>query len=155
MLFSKTASLTQFHRNPVSIFSPFPHPIPLTSKDVTIRTYHNHYHSALKHLNMSLTFGELTSQHLDEMQVSMRESGLAPNSISSLNGLIILFSFTPFYLLIQVCDGVFEISLIIVRHIFRPVLLRRIVPAVHLPVSDYGLLRTATIRILVFAMQQI
>ena len=52
-------------------------------KDVTIRTYHNHFHSASKHLNMSLTFGELTSQHLDEMLVSMRESGLAPNSISS------------------------------------------------------------------------
>ena len=52
-------------------------------KDVTIRTYHNHFHSASKHLNMSLTFGELTSQHLDEMPVSIRESGLAPNSVSS------------------------------------------------------------------------
>ena len=52
-------------------------------KDKTIETYGFHFHAASKHLDMSLTFDELTKHDLDQMIVSMRKSGLAHNSISS------------------------------------------------------------------------
>ena len=52
-------------------------------KEKTLRTYRSHYAAAAKHLDMSLSFSQLTKRHLDEMIVSMRASGLAHNSISS------------------------------------------------------------------------
>lgn len=52
-------------------------------KDKTIETYHSHFHVAGKHLDMSLTFEELTKSDLEQMIVSMRNAGLAHNSISS------------------------------------------------------------------------
>ena len=52
-------------------------------KDKTLKTYHSHFRVASKHLDVGMTFEELTKSHLDYMIVSMRESGLAHNSISS------------------------------------------------------------------------
>ena len=52
-------------------------------KDKTIQTYHSHFRAAAKHLDMELTFAELTRGDLDRMIVSMRQAGLAHNSISS------------------------------------------------------------------------
>lgn len=52
-------------------------------KEKTIKTYHSHFRALSKHLNMELTFSELTKKNLEEMIVSMREAGLAHNSISS------------------------------------------------------------------------
>ena len=49
----------------------------------TIQTYNQHIHSISKHLDLSLTFAELSQEDLDGMIVSMRRSGLAHNSISS------------------------------------------------------------------------
>lgn len=51
--------------------------------DKTIKTYFNHFHSISKHLDTSLSFNELDKSILDDMIVSMRQSGLAHNSISS------------------------------------------------------------------------
>lgn len=36
-------------------------------KDKTIETYHSHFHVAGKHLDMSLTFEELTKSDLEQM----------------------------------------------------------------------------------------
>ena len=52
-------------------------------KDKTLQTYHTHFHAVAKHLDVNLTFAELTKGHLDRMIVSMRAAGLAQNSISS------------------------------------------------------------------------
>ena len=49
----------------------------------TIQTYNQHIHSIGKHLDLSITFAELSQEDLDGMIVSMRRSGLAHNSISS------------------------------------------------------------------------
>ena len=49
----------------------------------TVKTYHTHFQSVSKHLNMDLTFGELSKRDLENMIVSMRAAGLANNSISS------------------------------------------------------------------------
>ena len=49
----------------------------------TLKTYHTHFHSVSKHLNMDLSFGELSKRDLENMIVSMRAAGLANNSISS------------------------------------------------------------------------
>ena len=52
-------------------------------KDKTIETYTSHFHATSKHLDITLTFAELTKKDLDQMIVSMRNAGLAHNSISS------------------------------------------------------------------------
>ncbi len=52
-------------------------------KDKTLQTYASHFKAAERHLNMDLTFSELTKADLDNMIVSMRAAGLAHNSISS------------------------------------------------------------------------
>ena len=52
-------------------------------KDKTLQTYSSHFLASSKHLDMSLTFDQLTQGDLDRMIVSMRMAGLAHNSISS------------------------------------------------------------------------
>ena len=49
----------------------------------TIRNYHSHLHSLKKHLDFSAPLATLTKEDLDNMVISMRQSGLAHNSISS------------------------------------------------------------------------
>ena len=49
----------------------------------TIKNYHAHFHSISKHINIEKSFSDLTQADIDGMIVSMRESGLATNSISS------------------------------------------------------------------------
>ena len=51
--------------------------------DKTVETYHAHFRSIGKHLDTSLTFDVLKQTDLDRMVVSMRQSRLAHNSISS------------------------------------------------------------------------
>ena len=51
--------------------------------DKTIRNYHSHLHSLQKHLDFSASLATLTKEDLDNMVISMRQSGLAHNSISS------------------------------------------------------------------------
>ena len=51
--------------------------------DKTIRNYHSHLHSLQKHLDFSAQLATLTKEDLDSMVISMRQSGLAHNSISS------------------------------------------------------------------------
>ena len=51
--------------------------------DKTVETYHVHFRSIGKHLDTSLTFDVLKQTDLDRMVVSMRQSRLAHNSISS------------------------------------------------------------------------
>ena len=49
----------------------------------TLRTYRNHLHCISLYFDISIPLGKLTRDGLNEMVVSMRESGLASNSISS------------------------------------------------------------------------
>jgi integrase/recombinase XerD len=49
----------------------------------TLKTYHSHFHAAGKHIDTEKTFAELQKYDLDQMVMSMREAGLAHNSISS------------------------------------------------------------------------
>ena len=49
----------------------------------TLKTYHSHFNAAGKHIDTGKTFAELQKYDLDQMVVSMREAGLAHNSISS------------------------------------------------------------------------
>ena len=51
--------------------------------DKTIQNYHSHLHSLKKHLDFSAPLVTLTKEDLDNMVISMRQSGLAHNSISS------------------------------------------------------------------------
>ena len=51
--------------------------------DKTIRNYYSHLHSLQKHLDFSAPLATLTKEDLDNMVISMRQSGLAHNSISS------------------------------------------------------------------------
>ena len=51
--------------------------------DSTIKTYRSHFYCISKHLDITIPFDQLTKEHLDNMIVSMRESGLAHNSIAS------------------------------------------------------------------------
>lgn len=53
------------------------------AKTKTIQTYSQHFHAISKHLNVDIDIVELTSTDLQEMIISMQESGLAPNSIKS------------------------------------------------------------------------
>ena len=52
-------------------------------KDKTITTYHHHFTAAEKHLNMDMTFLDLSKSDLEKMLVSMRSSGLSHNSVST------------------------------------------------------------------------
>ncbi len=54
----------------------------------TIKTYKDHFHSISKHLDISVTFSKLTKKTLEVMVVSMRNSGLAHNSVSSYMGVM-------------------------------------------------------------------
>lgn len=49
----------------------------------TIKNYHAHFHSISRHIDIEKSFSDLTQTDIDGMIVSMRESGLATNSISS------------------------------------------------------------------------
>lgn len=49
----------------------------------TIRNYKTHFKGISKHLDTEMAFGRLTKRDLEEMVVSMKESDLAHNSIST------------------------------------------------------------------------
>ena len=51
--------------------------------DKTVQTYHRHFRALGYHLDMTMTFDELTKESLDAMLVSLRKSGVSPNTISS------------------------------------------------------------------------
>ncbi len=51
--------------------------------DKTVLTYNRHFRSLGYHLDMTMTFDELTKEALDSMLVSLRRSGVSPNTISS------------------------------------------------------------------------
>ena len=53
------------------------------SSDTTVLTYNRHFRSLGYHLDMTMTFDELTKEALDSMLVSLRKSGVSPNTISS------------------------------------------------------------------------
>ena len=48
--------------------------------DKTVLTYNRHFHSLGYHLDMTMTFDELTKEALDSMLVSLRKSGVSPNT---------------------------------------------------------------------------
>lgn len=50
---------------------------------ITLTNYHHHFHSISKHLDITQSMETLTKSKLEAMVVSMRQSGLAHNSISS------------------------------------------------------------------------
>ena len=50
---------------------------------VTLTNYRHHFHSISRHLDISQSMDTLTKSKLEAMVVSMRQSGLAHNSISS------------------------------------------------------------------------
>ena len=52
-------------------------------KEKTLETYWQQLHAISKHLDLDMTFAELTKKDLDMMIISMKRSGLAQNSISS------------------------------------------------------------------------
>ena len=52
-------------------------------KEVTVKTYKNHFHSMSAFLDMEKRLSTLTQEDLDEFVVRMRESSLAQNSVSS------------------------------------------------------------------------
>ena len=49
----------------------------------TVQTYHRHFRGLGYHLDMTMTFDELTKENLDSMLVSLRKSDVSPNTISS------------------------------------------------------------------------
>lgn len=49
----------------------------------TLRNYDNHFHCVSRHFDVEIPLSMLTRSTLNEMVVSMRESGLSSNSISS------------------------------------------------------------------------
>lgn len=51
--------------------------------DITIRNYHSHLKGISKHLDITMTFDVLTKRHIEKMVVSMREAGLAHNSVAT------------------------------------------------------------------------
>ena len=50
----------------------------------TLQSYRTHLKSIAKHLDITLPFGKLTQDDIDNMVVSMRQSGLAPSRCFSL-----------------------------------------------------------------------
>ena len=57
----------------------------------TLRTYENHFHCVSLHFDTEIRLSELTRSALNEMVVSMRESGLATNSICSYTRVVTTF----------------------------------------------------------------
>ncbi len=53
------------------------------AKDKTIDSYSQHFHAISRHLNIHKNMEDMCSDDLQNMILSMRESGLAPNSIKS------------------------------------------------------------------------
>ena len=51
--------------------------------DKTVLAYNRHFRSLGYHLDMTMTFDELTKEALDSMLVSLRKSDVSPNTISS------------------------------------------------------------------------
>lgn len=51
--------------------------------ETTLRTYHNHFHNLSRHLDVTQPLSDLTKRDLEAMIVSMKQSGLAHNSVSS------------------------------------------------------------------------
>ena len=51
--------------------------------DKTLQSYQSHFQAIARHLNISLDIESLTKRDLDNMVSSMRDAGLATNSISS------------------------------------------------------------------------
>ena len=54
--------------------------------DKTLLTYNLHFRSLEHHLDMIMTFDELTKETLVSMLVSLRKSGVSPNTISTMRG---------------------------------------------------------------------
>ena len=52
-------------------------------KEKTAKSYRSHFKSLSKHIDMTMTFDALTKRHVEAMILSMRQSDLAHNSISS------------------------------------------------------------------------
>ena len=52
-------------------------------KDITVQTYHYHFRVMSKYLDVEKPFSEVTQEDLEWMVVQMRDSELAPNSVSS------------------------------------------------------------------------
>lgn len=64
--------------------------------DKTVLTYNRHFRSLGYHLDMTMTFDELTKEALDSMLVSLRKSGVSPKPLQS-------YSFLCFYdIMIQI-----------------------------------------------------
>ena len=53
------------------------------AKDKTIESYSQHFHAISRHLDIQKNIEDMCSDDLRDMIISMRESGLAPNSIRS------------------------------------------------------------------------
>ena len=51
--------------------------------DATITKNQNHLRGIAKHIDIDMPFDELSKRHLEQMVVSMREAGLAHNSIAN------------------------------------------------------------------------
>ena len=51
--------------------------------DITIRNYHQNLHNISLHFDITMPFDALTKEHLDQMVVSMRQAGLAHNTIAT------------------------------------------------------------------------
>lgn len=49
----------------------------------TIKSYHSHLKGIGKHLDVEMPFEELTKRHIEQMVVSMRDSGLAHNTVAT------------------------------------------------------------------------
>ena len=52
-------------------------------KDKTISTYCFHFNALSKHLDIDMTFSELSKSDFEKMIVSLRTSGVSHNSIGS------------------------------------------------------------------------
>ena len=51
--------------------------------DATLSNYHHHLRAIAKHIDIEMPFDELSKRHLERMVVSMKETGLAHNTIST------------------------------------------------------------------------
>ena len=51
--------------------------------DATLSNYHHHLRAIAKHLDIEMPLEELSKRHLERMVVSMKEAGLAHNTIAT------------------------------------------------------------------------
>ena len=51
--------------------------------DATLSNYHHHLRAIAKHLDIEMPLDELSKRHLERMVVSMKETGLAHNTIAT------------------------------------------------------------------------